>query len=523
MTAIDATAARLDPMQRRLLVGVCLVVGATIVLSASFNYIIGPMLTEFSAAETHQSAIRQLPNIAALLVVFLSGVIGERVGDRRVLRVASVTFTIGAGLVALAPNLVVVELAMVATGASSSAIAVVGLGLVTSRITDPGGRATAYSTYGTISPLIYMFAPVAAGLLADLSSWRWATGLWALGGVVMIIASWTLLPDDLELAPARELWTPLLAGVALAAGVQTIQTASLEGISARGTVVRAVITAITVLAVALVHRRSVSPSLSFAAIRRGGMLVLLAVVALMPFTNLWFYVTLLLRYVEDHTVLGIAVLMIPAQAVGIAGALVSRACLRRYGITTTGVVFISVNALVLLATAFVSVSSPQAVLIILVGLYTATSIGSGIPITNAVMNSAPHGEEGSAAAFRGASSNIGSAIGLVVMSAIVFASFQSALTSNLRAEGVDSDRSHQIAEKLRTGSSSVEIEDVYAVPSVEVERVGAAQDRAMLDAFNAHGIWGAGFTGFAAVVFFIGRRRQMRAAEDAPASATAPS
>ncbi len=70
----------LDDAQRRLLLGICLIIGAITFVPATYNFVIHPMLEGLGASESQSSLLRQLPSTAALLVIFLAGVLGNRWG-----------------------------------------------------------------------------------------------------------------------------------------------------------------------------------------------------------------------------------------------------------------------------------------------------------------------------------------------------------------------------------------------------------------------------------------------------------
>ena len=51
-------------------------------LTASFNYVLNYMLADLDATDSQSDMIRQIPSIAALLVIFVAGAIGDRLGAR---------------------------------------------------------------------------------------------------------------------------------------------------------------------------------------------------------------------------------------------------------------------------------------------------------------------------------------------------------------------------------------------------------------------------------------------------------
>jgi hypothetical protein len=150
--------------------------------------------------------------------------------------------------------------------------------------------------------------------------------------------------------------------------------------------------------------------LSLAALHSGGMLILLAVVLIVPFVDLWFYMTIGYQSVYDATALQTALLMVPAQLAGVIGGLVSRKIIQARGITFTGILLLIVLSASVLTTLAVTVESPIWFLVAVMSLYAAASVGAAVPVTNSIMNAAPVGEEGNASAFRGASIYIGTAL-----------------------------------------------------------------------------------------------------------------
>lgn len=490
--------------QRRLLAGVCIVVGAATTVPASYNYVIVPMIEGLGASETQSSLLRQLPG---LLVIFLAGILGQRWGERRFIMGCGLLFTIGNAVVAVAPVMAIAVAGLVLESIAASGFIVVALALLSSQVSDKQARASAFSTYAMVGPVVYLLMPLVAGVLLDHSSWRLVAAVWALSGLLILLASSRYLPEADDQRESRELLTPALAGVLLMASVQTLSVADRDGLLSAGTLVRLGLAVLAFVALSWALRHKESPSLSLAALGQGGMFLLLIIVILMSFANLWFYMTVGLQYVYGLNALQTAVALLPAQAAAIAGAAITRWLLRKRGITVAGSVMLLGLATSLLLSALISAGSPMWIPIVVTGLYAITSVGAGIPLTNAVMDLSPRGEEGSASAFRSAAGNIGGAVGVIVMTTIVFNTFSASLTSNLESEGITSPESVQIAESILEGVTSENVAANYAVPIEQVEQIAQAQREAMMDGLRAHGLSGAAFTGACLVIFVWSRRR----------------
>ena len=516
MTTSARSTGTLTAAQRQLLLGVCLVAGAVTVVPATYNYLLNPMLAGLHATSSQSSLVRQLPSIAALLVVFLSGVLGGRLGARRLISGAAVLFTAGTAVVACAPVFPVAAAGLVMESVGSSAMVVVALGLLASGIQDDEARGGAFSTYAMVSPVVYMAAPVLAGALVGATSWRVVPAMWAVSGVVMLFSARRLLPPPGAERGSGELWTPALAGVALALFVQGVSRVSSDGWTSTATLLCFGGVALVLVVLVVLFRRMDTPTLSLAALGQGGMLVLLVVVMLIPFAaTLWFYATVGYQYVYGLSLLQTALVMVPAQAAGLLGTVVARRLIARRGITVTGVAGICAMAGSLLLCQFVVVGTPIWVPMVVMGVFAVTSTWTSIPVTNAIMNTAPAGEEGSASAFRSAAANIGGAVGVVIVSTVVFAVVQGSLSQQLASQGLSSEQSAAIAQQMRDGASSESVASDYAVPVEQVDQISADQQAAMVDGLHAQSSLGTGVALLAALVFLTGRRRQERLSRQA--------
>ncbi len=159
----------------------------------------------------------------------------------------------------------------------------------------------------------------------------------------------------------------------------------------------------------------------------------------------------------------------------------------------------------LLLALFVESDSPLWVPILVSCFYGAAVTGVSIPLTNSIMNTAPPGEEGSTSAFRSAATNVGSALGVVVMSTIVFTSVSTALSTILAAEGIDSQESTTIAESMRSGATSEQVASDYSVPVAQVNEISTAQGEAMIAGLHTLAVTGSIIAGACVVIFAVGR------------------
>lgn len=511
----DAKTGHLSASQRRLIIGVCFGVAAITTVTASYNYILDPMLNGLNASESQSALLRQLPSIAGLLVVFLGGTLGDRFGDRKILIVSGCLFIAGTTLVAVAPALPVASLGLVFESVGASIGSVVGLGLLSRSIEDPKERASAFSVFAIVSPAIYMVVPILSGVLVDSLSWRYVAWLWVLSGILMLWATLRLLPADTDLRGSDELLTPIIAGVVLAAGVQFVNSLADSGLTSPDSLIRIGVFIVGLLWLVVLFRRPGKRSLSLAALRRGGMLVLLIVVLLVPFTYLWYYATMGFQYVFGLTVLQTALAMIPAQLAGVLSAIATRKILQSLGVRSAGVINLFIFAGSLLTLLFIEADSPLWVPMLVFAVYGFGLTAASIPLTNAVMNTAPKGEEGSASAFRSASGRIGAAFGVLFTSTILVSVTTQSLTNQLNQQGMQNAQSKQMVESLVSGATSEEVASQYSVPLQQAQSIDADLARALVDGLHFAAIAGALVTLVCVGFFILGLRAEKLPAQEA--------
>ena len=275
----------LEAGQRRIVLAVAVSAVMLLTLDASFNFVLNDIARDLNATSFQTSLLRQVPSVAALLVIFLAGTLGVRLGERRVMTACAALYTVGSLMVAISPVIATVTLGVLLADIGRSVLVVVGLALISSEVTDKDGRATAFAAFTAALPITFLLMPLIAGLLVEYASWRWVAVVWALSGVVGLVALLRLLPPGRPVSRAAgEMVTPALAGLVLVAIVQVITVLPSQGLTTRVWLTIAIGTVATVaLAVAL--RRLRRPTFSLAPLRGGGLVLLLVVVALALFAT----------------------------------------------------------------------------------------------------------------------------------------------------------------------------------------------------------------------------------------------
>ncbi len=511
MSPVKLTQA-LGPAERRLVIAMCVAGACVATMSVSFNFLLVPIEDTFEPTEAQMSVLRQAPSIAALLVVFPAGALGARLGEKRFTVASGLLFSLGCLLVAVAPVIEVATLGFLVANVGRTGMFIVGLAYMSAAVRNEDGRAAAFSLFYMVLPVVSIVMPVVTGVLSDGSGWRWVglicAGLGLVGTAVIV----KYVPPTPRHGDVGEMWTLALAGVILALVVFALDSARPYGVTSPEVLVPAGLACLAAVVLAILMRRLPAPTLDLSPLRQGGFTLLLVVLMLFGFANLWFYTTMALQYVYGLDIVEAAIAMIPAQVTAVAGAAGAGRLVQKLGIPRAGFVLIVAVAVLLWSSMVVTSGSPLWVPIAIVSLYAAAAVGAGVPLTNAIMNTAPSGTEGTASAFRGAATNLGNALSVALMTTVVAFAISGALRQGYQQEGFTESpsESSQILEAVNQGASSQDVASQYSVPVADVEELTALEKDAFMTGYRAQGLVGGTVTLALGFVFLAVTRRQER-------------
>ena len=450
---------------RGLLLGLCLVLGGSLAVCASLNYLLTPMLSDLGLTSEEGSIALAIPSVGSLLIVFVAARLGDQRGHRRVLTWLAGLFVVGSALVGVAEGMPALVVGLLLTGVAGTGMQIVVIGMLSQRFPQPRSRAAAFGTIGMVSPVIWLAFPVLTGLIVEGHSWRWVPMAWALAGALALIAARRLLPVDDRTAAAGDLWTPLLAGTVVAVGVQALSRANSSGLTDPITVLWIVVAVVAALSCAWRLRRVASPGFSLLPLRRPPARLLLLVVVLIPVFNTIFFMTIAFQYLYGLSVLGTALAMVPAQAAAAVGTRVIAAPLMRTRGTHRTAVLLLLFLIPSLLTGFaVNAESPLWVPILYVTLINVLLVSVSISITSAVMATVPT-ESGQMSAYRGSAQSLGAVLAVVVMNTVVFTLSRLGMTDEFQDQGLTQSQADSLLTQIQTSSTSPSVMgQYYSVP-----------------------------------------------------------
>jgi len=261
--------------QRRVTLAICISVGLTFLISAGLTFLVEPMAEDLGLGDAAVEAVLAIPSIASLIVIFIAGQTGDRIGHRRAMILFSVAFVVGSGLLAAATGAAVVFIGLALCGAAATAIQIVALALLQRSIPDGPAHTSAFTTFGMVYPLAFLAFPVLTAGLLDIAAWRLIPIIWAFAGIVIALVVAFLVERADHRHPLGEWLTPLLAGVALAAGVRFLDSLGRKGLLTPATVIGFGILVVALVAFGIRYRATTSSSFSFTPITGAPVRVLL--------------------------------------------------------------------------------------------------------------------------------------------------------------------------------------------------------------------------------------------------------
>lgn len=492
--------------------------GGSLVVLASFNYVLTPMLSDLDLDPDQASIALAIPWIASLLVVFVAGNLGDQLGHRTVITWMSVAFITGSAIVGLAQGLVAIVIGLLIEGIASTAIQIVAFGLLSNQFPDPKARAAAFGTFGMVSPFIWMCMPVLTGWVVGEVSWRWVAATWVASGLAVLVAARRLLPVPRSVSALGEVTTPILAGIVVAMTVATLDLVSDDGLVAPTTVISAVGTVAVAAWLVYLLKRLPAPTFTLAPLRVGRSRALLLIVVIIPLINTVFLMTMAFEYLYGLTVLQTALAMVPAQLAAVLGTrLIAGPLMRRFGVTKTSTIFFAILAGVMLMAFFLTPESPLWVPIAYVAAYNVLTVAASITVTSGVLVSVPGQESGLLSAYRGSAQAVGQVLAVVLMNSIVFGLSRLFMYDDFQANGLSSADAVSTMDQIQSESTSPDVMTQYALPLPSGVETSDVMADAISVGLHVNGVIGSALSIACILLVRAGQRK----ARSAPSAASA--
>jgi len=436
----------MNPQQRRIVLAVCLLVGLSLLVVAGLTFLVTPMAQALELTDDDVSNTLAVTSVASLAVVFSAAQLGDRIGRRRALIVASSVFSAGSMILVLASGPLIVQLGLALCAAAAITIQVLAVGLLQAAVVDGPAHISAFTTYGMVFPAVFLTVPVATAWLLGVADWHLVPLAWAVAGLVMVTVTMVFVRAEPARAAHREWLTPLLAGLSMAAVGHVLSEAG------RPRTHDGYITWVVVGGVAsgvacyILVRRRAAASFSLRILDPIVLRALLVGVALASFCGILTYVSLAFEFLYGMTALEAALAVAPAQLGGVLGArLLAERALLRWGGIRAGRMLLLMVAVTMLPLVIVQSVTPAWYLVVVATVFTFTGMAALTAFNAEVMRRAPLTLTSDMSAFRTSASSLGAALGVGIFGTLVLSS----VSIDSADGGANSEQLAQLAGAIR--------------------------------------------------------------------------
>ncbi len=377
--------------------------------------------------------------VDAYILVFASllltaGALGDRFGRKRVFQVGLVIFTVASALCGLAGNEQMLIAARAVQAVGGAAMLPSTLALVTSTFPDRREQAQAIGLWSGVSAMALVAGPLLGGLLTDSLGWRSVFYVNVPVGALALLVAGRVIAESRNPAGRRlDLAGQLLAILTLG----SLTFAMIEG-NSRGWTSPAILAllAIAVLglpAFLLVESRRADPMLALGFFRDPSFSSANAIAMLVGFALLGFvfFNTLYFQTVQGYSPLQAGLRFAPSTLVIVVVAPIAGRLASRLGYWVPVAAGTALGGAALLLFTRSQAGTPYLELLgplLLLGLGLGLTIS---PMTAAAVAGMPPEQAGVASATINTTRQVGGALGVAVLGAIVTARFSAVLPSRL--------------------------------------------------------------------------------------------
>ncbi|MWA01088.1 DHA2 family efflux MFS transporter permease subunit [Actinomadura sp. LD22] len=415
----------LTPRRRMLVLAICCMSLLIVSLDNTILNVALPTLRR----EFHSSVSGLQWTIDAYLIVLaslliLAGSTADRIGRRRVFQTGLALFVLGSVLCSLAPSLGWLVAARVVQAVGGSMLNPVAMSIITNVFTEPRERARAIGVWGAVVGLSMAMGPLVGGVLVDSVGWRSIFWLNVPIGLAALALTALYVPESRADRPRRADPAGQLFMIAL---LGTLTFAIIEG-PGRGWSDPAVLGAAAVAALSLAgfarHALRAPEPLIDLRFFRSVPFAGATVIAVSEFAALGGFMFLNALYLQDvrgMSALHAGLYLLPMAAMSAVCAPLSGRLVGSRGPRPS---LVAAGAATLASAVLIAAFDAETRDATLFTAYVLFGIGFGMvnsPITNTAVSGMPRAQAGVAAAVASTSRQVGQALGVAVIGAVLAA------------------------------------------------------------------------------------------------------
>lgn len=396
------------------------------------------------ARDLQASGQQQQWIVDAYVLVFASllvagGVLGDRRGRKGAFLAGLTLFAAGSIACAAAPSTAWVLAGRVVQGLGPPLVVPASLAIITATYADPAARARAIGLWSTGSGLGLALGPVIGGGLVDIAGWRWVFGINAPLCAALAVLAVRSIPR-LAPEPARRGFD-LVGALLTTAGVGALTFGIIEG-NAKGWASAPILGAFSLGAVALTgfvawERGREEPLVdmglfrlpAFVAANAAGLVVFFTLIGATVYYSAYF------QQVQGRGPVEAGLCVLPLGAGVALGAPVAGRLVGHFGVRAPMCLGLALGALAMLGLLRLEPATQVAAIW---WDFVALGLGAGLalpPMTATAVGAVKPARAGMASAVHNALRQVGQALGVAVLGAIVFAQLGGAEASGARLDG----------------------------------------------------------------------------------------
>ncbi|WP_345710598.1 DHA2 family efflux MFS transporter permease subunit [Kineococcus glutinatus] len=357
-------------------------------------------------------------------LLLLSGSTADRIGRRRTFQVGLVVFTLGSVLCGLAPGLGWLVAFRVVQAVGGSMLNPVAMSIIVNVFPDPRERARAIGVWGAVAGLSMALGPLLGGLLVDTAGWEAVFWVNAPVGVAAVVLTALFVPESRAPRPRR---VDPLGQVLVLVVLASLLSGLIEG-PHRGWASAPILALFAAAAAALAglvawELRRAEPLLDVRLFRNPPFAgaVVIAVCGFAAFGGFLLLNTLYLQESRGLSALHAGLWTLPMALTAALVAPLSGRIVAGHGPRWPLVVAGAATALAGVQLTALDAGAPP---LQLVAAYVAVGLGFGMlnaPVTTTAVAGLPADQAGVAAAVASTSRQVGQALGVAVLGAVVAA------------------------------------------------------------------------------------------------------
>ena len=418
-----------------LVVGLLAIVIDNTVLNVALKTIADPVGGLGASQSQLEWAINSYTLVFAGLL-FTFGVIGDRIGRKRMLMIGLALFGLGSLFSAYSRSPDMLIAARAVMGLGGAAVMPQTLSII-SNVFEPAERARAIGIWASAVGIGVAIGPVLGGVL--LTHFWWGS-VFLINVPVTVLgaaAAFVLVPESRNPEPGKIDYIGVLASVVgLVLLVYGIVQGGDTGSWIRADVLGPVAAGLVVLALfAWYESRIAHPSLDVRLFRDRRLSASVGAIALVFFGmgGVYFFTSFYLQNVRGYSPLDAGLLAIPFAAAQLVMAPRSASLVSRFGVRAVASAGILLNGLSIAGYVMLGTSSPIWVLAVLYGIQGA-GLGLAVPATTAaVMDVLPRERAGAGSALTNTARQVAVALGVAVLGSILAESYRSTMSPTLAA------------------------------------------------------------------------------------------